>query len=228
MRRDQIREKSCLVFPDTNVSVEYAQAIPEILWRRLKYNRRTYPNLIVYLDLSKSKNNLKICETVNKEFKGNDSKSAIEKSISRELKKNFPDDPHPTTRKIRFLNECTKRFDSLRENCMIRDDDRKLCDVKGMYDGIWNDSSQDANRKDWFKKKSRGKPWFKDRPPAGNDHVILSTIAHLREESGRLVEFITSDNDFLAFREKIREQFGVIVTAKYAFDPDNRNVRHNP
>lgn len=219
MPRDEIREKQFLVSPDTSVSVEYGLAIPEILERRSKNKRRIYPNLIIYLDMAKSRNNLKICDTVNKEFKGNGSKPVIEKAISREMKRNFPDDPRPNVRKRRFRVECTKRFDSLRDNCMTSDNDQRLSDVKGMYGTIWNDPSQDANRKEWFKKKSKHKPWFKDKPPAGNDLRILSTIMHLQEGTGRPVEFITGDNDFLAFREKILQELGISVTAKYAFDP---------
>ena len=206
------------MFPDTNVSVEYGLAIPEILARK----SRTYLNLVAYLDMSKSRNRLKICQTVEDEFKGRHSKAAIEKAIEKVMKKHFADYPDHRTRR-RFLDQCTKRFDDLRDNCMISDNDQKLPDVKAMYGGIWDDPSQDANRKEWFEKKSKNKPWFKDKPPAGNDLTILSTAAHLQEDTGLPVEFITADNDFLAFREKIRQELGIFVTAKYAFDPDDQS-----
>ena len=179
------------------------------------------------MDAAKSLNNLEICDIVHEEFSLPTNKiSPIEWAVDRVTNRYFLNST-PRLKK-NFLKKCTERFDDLINGCpRIPRYEQKLSEVDAMYQGIWNDSSQSANRENWFKIKSRHRLGLKNSPPSGNDLGILAALMHRQEESKRKVQFITNDNDFLSFDERIREKLGIVVTPKYAFDPGNWNARRN-
>jgi len=78
--------------------------------------------------------------------------------------------------------------------------------VRSFYRKIWLNPSLEHKRQAWARLKRKE---VDDGPPSGADLEILATAVELTDGD---VELLTLDNDFLVFKDEIRDRFKLIVT----------------
>ena len=108
----------------------------------------TFPQTNRYFDRCYARKSLQICDAVINE-------TIIDREL-RNVKRNTP----ILASEWRYLKYSSYgRFKRLERNCVIPNNDDRLCDVEDMYESIWADASQRNNIELWaeIKTKTTGK-----------------------------------------------------------------------
>jgi hypothetical protein len=189
---------------DTNACLTYAINVPYSGSRgRMHIRRAASMETRQYVDAAVRNRTLLICAKVNNEVASKAWDALVEAARRAGL-----------TNLIALrvvLDRVLKNLDGLIKKAKLTaDDTSELGRVQKMYSSIWADPAKAAKRRKWASVK-RLPPG--SGPPAGADHVILSTAAALASSND--VEFLTFDHDFIIFREEILQELRVAVVNGY-------------